>query len=340
MFDFINTYEKEPVIELKNQVLKDVLVSVCVQAYQQVEYINQCLDSILEQKTNFKFEILLGDDESTDGTREICIEYAKKNPGKIRLFLHNRKNNIKLLGKPSGRFNFLYNLSKANGKYIALCEGDDYWTDPLKLQKQVEFMENNPDYAICYHKIDILDEIGKFKQIEYNENPNVEYSIDDILTRTAQITTQSICFRNVFRENIPDWMTYFKSGDYPLFAYLAHFGKIKFFDEAMSVYRKNHGGVTNEDEKYFVKWYLNYIHGYDKINSQLNFEYDESFAKAQARYYYLAFWKLRINKGRFFSLSFLLLEFFKHKCLLSHKLLIFKFLINLFSNFKKTRSNG
>src|SRR5690606_25596514 len=109
-------------------------------------YIRECLDSILMQKTDFPFEILLGEDASTDGTREISIEYADKYPDKIRLFLHHRENNIEILGTPTGRFNSLYNLFSARGTFIALCEGDDFWTDEKKLQKQYEFMVTNPDY--------------------------------------------------------------------------------------------------------------------------------------------------------------------------------------------------
>ena len=126
-------------------------VSVGVVTYNHVNYIKVCLESIFKQETNFEFEILLGDDASTDGTREICIEYAEKYPDKIRLFLHRRENNISINGKPTGRYNFLHNLSKARGKYIALCEGDDYWTDHLKLQKQVAFLDAHENCFMINH---------------------------------------------------------------------------------------------------------------------------------------------------------------------------------------------
>ena len=85
------------------------------------------------------FEILVGEDASSDGTRDVCIAYAKKYPKKIKLFLHSRENNIRVYGKPTAKFNSAYNSYNAKGKYIAICEGDDFWTDPLKLQKQVDF---------------------------------------------------------------------------------------------------------------------------------------------------------------------------------------------------------
>ncbi|MBL4586794.1 MAG: glycosyltransferase family 2 protein [Flavobacteriales bacterium] len=127
------------------------LVSVSIETYNHVNYIKACLDSVLMQQTDFEFEIILGEDASTDGTREICIEYAERHPDKIRLFLHHRDNNISIGGKPSGRFNLLYNLSKVRGKYIARCEGDDYWTDPLKLQKQVDFLEADENCFMINH---------------------------------------------------------------------------------------------------------------------------------------------------------------------------------------------
>ncbi|MGI9527182.1 MAG: glycosyltransferase family 2 protein, partial [Weeksellaceae bacterium] len=142
--EFKSKYEKVPVDEFPNEVPDDVKVSVCVQTYQHAPYIEECLNSILAQETDFNYEILLGEDASTDGTRDICIRYAKEHPTKIRLFLHHRENNILINGNPSGRFNLLYNFNSAKGKYIAICEGDDYWTDSLKLQKQVDFLEKNP----------------------------------------------------------------------------------------------------------------------------------------------------------------------------------------------------
>ncbi len=126
------------------------MVSVCVQTYQHKGYIKQCLDGILMQQTNFPYEIILGEDESTDGTREICIEYAEKYPDKIKLFLRCRKDVIYINGNATGRFNFMENLKACKGKYTALCEGDDYWTDPLKLQKQVDFLEANPEYSLIF----------------------------------------------------------------------------------------------------------------------------------------------------------------------------------------------
>lgn len=148
---FLNQYQKVPIEEYPNQTaLKKPLVTVCVFAFNHAAYIAKCLDSILMQQTNFDFIIYLGEDVSEkDNTREICIEYAEKYPDKIRLILQRKENKFPLRGRPSGRFNIFYGFLSTQSKYIALCDGDDYWTDPLKLQKQVDFLEANSQYGIC-----------------------------------------------------------------------------------------------------------------------------------------------------------------------------------------------
>lgn len=129
------------------------MVSVCVHTFQHKNFITSCIEGILSQQTSFPFELLIGDDSSADGTREICLDYAKRYPGKIRLFLHHRENNIRINGSPSGRYNFIYNLNAARGKYIAICEGDDSWTDPRKLQKQVDILEADDSVSLVFHNV-------------------------------------------------------------------------------------------------------------------------------------------------------------------------------------------
>src|SRR4051812_49947536 len=121
--EFLNKYQKTAVIECPNNVKRyNPKVSVLVFTYNHVNFISKCLDGILSQITNFCFDIYIGEDESSDGTREVCIQYASKYPDKIRLILHHRINNIKINGFPSGRFNSVYGYLTARGKYIALCE--------------------------------------------------------------------------------------------------------------------------------------------------------------------------------------------------------------------------
>ena len=138
------------------------LVSVSVATYQHFKFIKQCLDGIIAQKTTFPFEIIIGEDESIDGTRGICTEYAERYPDKIRLFLRSRKTSqyFDKEGTFICRFNGVWNRMSAQGKYIALCEGDDYWTDPFKLLKQVDFLEKHPECALCFHAVGIISKIA------------------------------------------------------------------------------------------------------------------------------------------------------------------------------------
>ena len=118
----------------------DVAISVCVTAYQHEKYIERCVRSIVGQECDFKFEVLLGEDDSSDKTREICKKLAKEFPEIIRLFLNDRSNVIKINGSATGRANFINNINKAKGRYLAFCDGDDYWESKGKLQKQFSMM--------------------------------------------------------------------------------------------------------------------------------------------------------------------------------------------------------
>ncbi len=244
--EFKKTYEHKKVVENDNQVTQQPVVSVCVQTYQHVNYIKQCLDSILTQQTNFEFEILLGDDASIDGTRKICKAYAERYPDKIRLFLHHRENNIKIGGQPTGRFNFLYNLYSAQGKYIALCEGDDYWTDPLKLQKQVNFLEANEDFVVACHNAKIVDQDGVLIQ----EKKLPDLHDDEIYSKTALkkgafLLTLSLVFRNLnFFKSYPEGMFKVLNGDTYLISLLGKHGKGYYMDNIQpAVYRVHSGGI-------------------------------------------------------------------------------------------------
>ncbi len=191
------------------------LVSVCITTYQHVDYIKECLDSILCQKTDFLYEILLGEDCSTDGTREICIEYEKKYPDDINLFMHSRDTVIYVNGNATGRYNFVNNLKHAKGKYIALCDGDDYWTDPYKLQKQVDFLERNPDFSTCYHDVLVLED-GKFDDSADVKIYDEEYLTILDLADGNFIHTLTCMFRNNLFKELPDFFYSCPVADYPL----------------------------------------------------------------------------------------------------------------------------
>lgn len=152
---------KVAVEEVPNTVTKSPLVTVFVVTYNHENYIRKCLDGILSQETDFEYEIILGEDQSTDSTRDICLSYAKDHPDKIRLFLNSRENNISIGGNPTGRFNFIYCAQQSKGEYITICEGDDYWIDPLKLQKQVALLKDNPKASCCFTDVEVVFETDK-----------------------------------------------------------------------------------------------------------------------------------------------------------------------------------
>ncbi len=174
---FLDKYQQKPVQEHANSVLSSIpapKVSVWLVTYNQIRYITQAIDSVLMQQTNFDFEIILGDDDSNDGTRELCISYANRYPEKIRLFLHHRANATPIAGDiPNPNFQGVYNWYQCRGEYIATLEGDDFWTDPFKLQKQVDFLDTHAGYtgvctnfAVC-NQNGVITKPVKYERILY-----------------------------------------------------------------------------------------------------------------------------------------------------------------------------
>jgi glycosyltransferase involved in cell wall biosynthesis len=245
------------------------IVSVSVATYNQTHFIKECLEGILMQDTDFPFEIIIGEDESADGTREICRKYAEKHQDKIRLFLRSRKDVIYVNGNATGRFNFMQNLKACRGKFIALCEGDDYWIDSLKLQKQIEFLQSNPDYSICFHNAKVIGDrkpegVALYSDFPWSriETDRAEYSIADVLV-SPLMPTASVVMKNDFTKEFPGWFKRTMSADMALFILSVGTRKIRLLDGVMSVYRKHSGGITihhGNDEIH-----LNRIYMYKKI---------------------------------------------------------------------------
>lgn len=211
----------------------DILISVCMITYNHENFISQAIEGVVTQITSFGLELVVGEDCSTDKTREICIQYKEKYPNIIKLNLPEKN-----VGPQA---NFINTIALCKGKYVALCEGDDYWTDPYKLQKQVDFLEKNPDYAMSAHNSIVLGH-NKTKYYDPPLNQNV-FTTEDIISRDWSIMTASIVFlKQAFI--IPDWFISMKSGDYTLQLLLSLNGKINYIPEYMSVYRKHLGGLT------------------------------------------------------------------------------------------------
>lgn len=262
-----NRFKKEQEYLGTNKLINQInpLVSVTVTTYQHAAYIKDCLEGILMQKTNFPFEIIIGEDESTDGTREICIEYAEKYPDKIRLFLRNRETSqlYDENGKFVKRFNGLWTRMSARGKYIALCEGDDYWTDPLKLQIQVNVLEKHPQYVFCCHRFKrYIQNEGVFENdftSDWYEN-NENYEIDtNILFNIWPTSTLTMMIRKNAVYNASKNTQNFKhSMDVHFFYYLLKEGKGISINRIMAVYRVHEGGISSglNRDKFITKAYL------------------------------------------------------------------------------------
>jgi glycosyltransferase involved in cell wall biosynthesis len=241
-------------------------VSVYVTTYQHARFINKCLDQILAQKTSFSFEIVIGEDSSTDGTREICISYAEAHPDKIRLYLRDRK--LTSMFSDDGKFykslNGVFTSRSCRGEYIAMCEGDDYWTDPLKLQKQVDFLEANPEYVMVFGNT-ALEIDGKLKPPTKDD---FSFQRSDLLKSNILGTKTCVSlFKNVLHKS--DFFMFNKVvfGDWLLWIMLLKYGKGYVMKDVLGVYRIHGGGIwssLSEEEKF-----VGLLNFYDFISANL-----------------------------------------------------------------------
>lgn len=291
--EFLEKHQKVPIVEFTNKVPKSPIVSVCVQTYQQASYIKECLEGILMQETDFPYEILLGEDDSNDGTREICIEYAQKYPDKIRLFLHDRENNIQIHGYPTGRFNYLNNIFSSNGKYIAVCEGDDYWIDPLKLQKQIDILEKNVEYGLVHTNCHYLHDKKKIviknnNTAKLNNKNNLSESelFYGLITSNYKIITATVVFKKELLDSIFPAALKFGMLDTPLWLYFSKKTKFYFLDTPSSMYRvlENSASRSKNLARYYrfrlsmVEMRLYFIRKYNYIVSpELKNKYNSTY---------------------------------------------------------------
>jgi glycosyltransferase involved in cell wall biosynthesis len=248
-----------------------ITASVCIITYNHEPFIAQAIEGALMQQTSFPFEIVIGEDDSRDKTRQIVKEYAQRYPDKIRLFLNDRKNVIYINGRPTGRWNFVNVLKQARGKYIALCDGDDYWTDPTKLQKQVAFLEANPEYSGAFHETQAVLEDGTTKRY-YGHDIADKLLAEDTIALTSPFHTSSFVFRRDALE-FPAWFSRVASGDMALFSIVAAHGPLGKVPGVMSVYRIQPGGITStpEAKRRHHEQRIQLIH---YLNEFHNFHYD------------------------------------------------------------------
>lgn len=229
----------------------DIMVSVCCLAYNHSKYIKQCLDGFVNQKTNFKFEVLVHDDASTDGTQDIIREYEKKYPDIIKPIYQAENQYSKGI-----KVNATYQYPRVKGKYIAYCEGDDFWSNVDKLQKQFDIMEKNPDCSAVFHKVNDITETGEalssaHPRSDLNSGIIKSEKLVEMICSSEALPFQlsSYFMRNIFNSNSeqPKFRMASIVGDISLALWLAAIGDVYYIDESMSCYRCfSQGGWTEK----------------------------------------------------------------------------------------------
>jgi glycosyltransferase involved in cell wall biosynthesis len=260
---------------LESNLDKNIKVSICCLTYNHSNYIRDCLNGFINQKTDFNFEILIHDDASLDNTPQIIREYEKRYPEIIKPIYQNENK----FSKEGGGMNIRYNFPRIQGKYIALCEGDDYWTDPLKLQKQVDILENNQDYILCFHDV-IIQYTRKNSYKTYRMIGSLEKDIleTEDLIRPWFIPTCSILYRKVLIDTYPKWISITDSGDIALILFLSTLGKFYYFNEVMGIYRKHDNGISVSHTGYSKVYSM--IHLYQNFNEFTNKKFEALLHKA------------------------------------------------------------
>jgi len=251
------------------------MVSVCMITYNHEKYIAQAIDGVLMQQTSFPFELIIGEDCSTDNTRKICEEYKAKYPDKIQLLLPDSNLGMKQ--------NFISTLQACTSKYIAVCEGDDYWTDPCKLQKQVDFLEANEGYSMVFtNAMEIFDyETWTKESTPFCILENRDYS--DLELFKWVIPTATVLYKNNIDYSFLS-TDQFLFCDIPLFLRLHEKGKIRAMNEITANYRRHDNSATNQDIPF--EKYLSHLKALNKVfNKKYNIILPRLYAE---QYYYQA----------------------------------------------------
>lgn len=262
------------------------LVSICCLAYNHEKYIRKTLEGFINQKTTFDIEVLVHDDASTDGTADIIREYEERYPDIIKPIYQTENQYSKGI-----KMTWKYQYPRVRGKYIALCEGDDYWSDEGKLQKQYDAMEKNPNCSISTHKVSYMYEDGKIStkiRPKDNISPGLIKKEDVIkyFMETELYPFQTSCYfirteliDLILQSKLPAFIENSKVGDLPLMLYLCAKGDLFYIGDTMSCYRMNSVGSAtqrlNKNAKKIPLYYKNYIDILNEYNKYTEYKYDQ-----------------------------------------------------------------
>ena len=268
---------------------EEIMVSVCCLVYNHAKYLRKCLDGFVMQKTNFKFEVLIHDDASTDGSQDIIREYEEKYPDIVKPIYQKENQYSKHI-----LISETYQYPRVKGKYIAFCEGDDYWTDPYKLQKQFDIMEKNPNCSICVHRVKDVLENGEDSG-KCHPNFSMEEGVInlkkylDIASNYSAYPFQTTSYfmrtdeTNELAFNPPTFFEKFGVGDIPTMLFALTKGDMYYIDEIMTCYRLQAKGswssniANNEKEK--LAYLEKLVYGYSIFDDCTNHEHHNEIEK-------------------------------------------------------------
>lgn len=267
----------------------DIAVTVHCIVYNHEKYLRDALDGFIMQKTNFKFEVLVHDDASTDSSPDIIREYELKYPDIIKP-IYQKEN---LYSRGISR-TYKYMVPNTRGKYVAFCEGDDYWTDPYKLQKQYDYMEQHPECSLVAHDAMVLNcDTGtteRFTRHDFSKPENCDFSSDNILD--LPFTTAAMFYKKDFYIRNEEFLKTIRCWDYVLKVLLATEGTVHVIPECMSVYRRRAANswsinVARNTEKYF-RHQVQAAEFLEKINTYKEYKYDAVISEYCTKKIYMA----------------------------------------------------
>jgi len=238
----------------------NIVVAIWMVTYNHENYIKQAVESVMNQKTDFQFKLFIGEDFSTDKTKEICIALQNKYSEKIKLFIQNKN-----IGANNNAMQIYKACLESGAKYIAMCEGDDFWTDPLKLEKQVDILEKNEQIGLVYSNYRIVDANCNILEEQKYSSKMPSGNIISELIKGQFPWTLTVCFRSNLLKGFEDLIfnPRYHMGDFPLWLHLGLRHQFKYLDCVTASYRRNEGSITDSNRSYLKK--VDFIYSWNNI---------------------------------------------------------------------------